>query len=331
MQASSVCPSCHGLEPPTSEVCPCCGRSANANSSLALPAELFAELRSKTEREWSLAATAFPRIRLSLETFLLKVSNIMRKQLPIESASASSVMDVQDFLESLRWQELFLATACAAGDQAAWETFQTQYQSAIRKTALRALGNTADAQELADTLLTDLFLPSTSGSSKGENKIGQYHGMGSLEGWIKVVIHRLAIDRFRIQQKNVSLEDLAVEPASTEPARQTIHSIEHFEMQRALEMVSSSLATALAQLSTQEKLILNLYYLQNVNLKDIGKWLKVHESTVSRLLERLKTQLRKTVNKRLQDEFKIKKVEIRHVIELAHSHLEIDLKSILSD
>ncbi len=96
-------------------------------------------------------------------------------------------------------------------------------------------------------------------------------------------------------------------------------------------MVSGSLTAALAQLSTQEKLVLNLYYLQNVNLKEIGKWLKVHESTVSRLLERLKAQLRKAVNKRLQDEFKIKKVEIPHIIELAHSHLEIDLKTILSD
>jgi RNA polymerase sigma-70 factor len=331
MQASSVCPSCHGLEPPNSEVCPGCGRSANANSALALPPERLAELRSKAEREWSLAGKAFPRIRLRFETFLLKVSNIIRKQLPIESASASSVKDVQDLLENLRWQELFLATACAGGDEAAWEIFRTQYQSVIRKTALRALGNTADAQELADTLLTDLFLPSTPGSSKGDNKIGQYHGMGSLEGWIKVVIHRLAIDRFRIQQKNVSLEDLAVEPASTEPARQTSHSIEHFEMQKALAMVSGSLTAALAQLSTQEKLVLNLYYLQNVNLKEIGKWLKVHESTVSRLLERLKAQLRKAVNKRLQDEFKIKKVEIPHIIELAHSHLEIDLRTILSD
>jgi RNA polymerase sigma-70 factor, ECF subfamily len=296
-----------------------------------LPPELFDELRSKAEWEWSLAAKAYPGICLSFETFVLKVCNIIRRQLPLEAAGASSVRAVQDFLESLRWQELFLTTACAAGDEAAWEIFHTQYQPTIRRTALRALGNSADAQELADTLLTDLFLPSPAGAAKGDSKIGQFHGMGSLEGWIKVVIHRLAIDRFRTQKKDVSLEDLVVEPASTEPARQTTHSMEHFETQRALEMVSGSLTRALAQLSTQEKLVLNLYYLQNVNLKGIGQWLKVHESTVSRLLDRLKAQLRKAVNRQLQDEFKIKKVEIPHIIQLAQSHLEMDLKTILSD
>jgi RNA polymerase sigma-70 factor len=178
--------------------------------------------------------------------------------------------------------------------------------------------------------MTDLFLPAH-GTSKADSKIAQYHGMGSLEGWIKVVIHRLAIDRFRVQNKNVALEDLQAEPASTVKSRQADAAVQSLETQKALKMVSGSLTKALAKLTHKDKLVLKLYYLRNVSLKEIGRLLEVHESTASRLLDRLKTQLLKSVAKNLHDEFKVKKNEVAHVIELAQDHLELDLKEILAD
>jgi hypothetical protein len=76
--------------------------------------------------------------------------------------------------------------------------------------------------------------------------------------------------------------------------------------------------------------VLKLYYLKGVNLKGIGQFLKAHESTASRLLDRLKTQLQKSINKQLQEKFKIRKTEVPHLIQLAEGHIEIDLKRILS-
>jgi DNA-directed RNA polymerase specialized sigma24 family protein len=98
-----------------------------------------------------------------------------------------------------------------------------------------------------------------------------------------------------------------------------------------LIMVSRTLSDALARLNTQERLVLNLYYLQDTSLKDIGKWLRVHESTVSRMIDRLRARLRKAVSGQLEKEYRIPKKEIPHVIQLAQSHLEIDLKEILAE
>lgn len=332
MQASSVCPSCLQSAPPGAEVCPHCGNRPERSAASSTPAWL-AQIRPRVEREWTLASQVWPRIHLSLEAFLLKVSQIAKKQVPAEPSAPAprAGENLEQFLQSLRWKELYLASACANGDEAAWEIFREQYQPAIRRTALRALGNAAEAEELAHTLLTDLFMPGRPGAAKGDNKIGQYHGMGSLEGWIKVVIHRLAIDRFRLQQRNLSLEELEVEPSSAAPADRSEHSVEQFETERASHMVSRSLARALDQLTTQEKLLLNLYYLQNVNLKEIGTWLHVHESTASRWLDRLKARLRKSMSKQLQQEFGVKKAEISYVMEQAKSQVEIDLKKILAE
>ncbi|MGH9961465.1 MAG: RNA polymerase sigma factor [Pyrinomonadaceae bacterium] len=299
---------------------------------LPVPLALRQEVKAKAEREWSMAARALPRVDLRFDIFLVKLAQIIKKQIPSSSMLSDETREeLDELLTNLRWQELFLACACANGDDAAWEIFQNRYQSSIRKTAVRALGNASQAQELAETLATDLYLPSQPGASKGENKIGQYHGMGSLEGWLKVVIHRLVIDRFRFQSRSVSLEDMEVEPVSNASHVQPDRSIQEFDTHKCLQMVSRCLTDALAQLTTQERLVLNMYYLQDLNLKAIAKWLKVHESTASRLIDRLKTDLRKAVGHQLQKEFKVKKNEVRHVIQLAQSHLEIDLKKMLTE
>ena len=144
------------------------------------------------------------------------------------------------------------------------------------------------------------------------------------------MVHRLAIDQIRLHRRDVPIEDLEGELPSNSAHGRTDESIKERDTHRARDMVSQCLTTALEQLNAQERLVLNLYYLKGVNLKGIGQFLKAHESTASRLIERLKTQLHKSVNKQLQEKFKVRKMEVPHLIELAQGHLEIDLKKILS-
>lgn len=246
----------------------------------------------------------------------------------LAGGNISQEQTVLQLLDSLKWSELFLTTACAAGDSAAWESFREQYRSIIHGAALKTSTSVSDAAELSDTLLTDLFLPQESGI--GESKIAQYHGLGSLEGWIKVVVHRMAIDQIRLHRRDVPIEELEAELPSSSAHSQADETVKERDTHRAQNMVSQCLTAALERLDAEERLVLNLYYLNSVNLKGIGRFLKSHESTASRLLERLKTRLHKSVTKQLQEQFKVRKSEVPHLIELAQGHLEIDLKKILS-
>jgi RNA polymerase sigma-70 factor (ECF subfamily) len=56
----------------------------------------------------------------------------------------------------------------------------------------------------------------------------------------------------------------------------------------------------LAELSAEERFLLTSWYLDQRTLADIGRQLKVHESTISRRMERLIGTVRKRVRKRLQ-------------------------------
>jgi RNA polymerase sigma-70 factor len=290
---------------------------------------LVAPIHARVEREWHVASRTHSQVTLPLQQFAEKVVRVAEKHVSsLATGDVSQEQTVLQLLDNLKWSDLFLTTACAAGDGAAWEVFRRQYRSVIHSAALKTSTSASEAAELSDTLLTDLFLPHESG--RGESKIAQYHGLGSLEGWIKVVVHRMAIDQIRLHRRDVPIEDLEGELPSNSAHGRTDESIKERDTHRARDMVSQCLTTALEQLDAQERLVLNLYFLNGVNLKGIGQFLKAHESTASRLIERLKTQLHKSVNKQLQEKFKVRKTEVPHLIELAQGHLEIDLKKILS-
>jgi RNA polymerase sigma-70 factor (ECF subfamily) len=66
------------------------------------------------------------------------------------------------------------------------------------------------------------------------------------------------------------------------------------------DRVAIAIAQTLAELSHEERFLLASYYLDQRTLADIGRQTGVHESTVSRKLDRLAGTLRKRVRRRLQ-------------------------------
>jgi hypothetical protein len=245
MCASSICPACN-LPGAFDEVCPNCGRSTASPEHNLLGPELVATIQARAEKEWRLASQTHSRLSLSLQQFVEKVLQVVVKHLSgMAMDEVTTEHDVKELLEVLKWSDLFLTTACASGDSQAWEGFRRQYRSVIHIAALKTSTNASEATELSDTLLTDLFLPSESG--RRESKIAQYHGLGSLEGWPKVVVHRMAIDRIRLHQRDVPVEELEAELPSMGSHGKADQSVEERDIQRAREIVSECLVTALEQ------------------------------------------------------------------------------------
>jgi len=292
---------------------------------------IAAPLRLAVEKRHRQIQETFQDIRLDLDYFLQKVAAVMGKRFP-QQASRSQLDGARtEFLDALKWEELFLTTACASGDGAAWKAFHLRYHAVIQKAARYCTENSSEAQELSESMMSDLFLPASKSSGQRISKIGQYDGIGSLEGWIKVVVSRMAIDQIRRSQKQVSLEEIETKQQSRIERSPDAGSGVGTDVARASQMFQTSLNHALKQLDAQEKLILSLYYLKGVNLKEIGKLLRVHESTVSRTLDRVKRQLRKSVEKHLRDHFRVKAVEVPQLIQVAHLQADVDLKKILAD
>ena len=190
----------------------------------------------------------------------------------------------------LRVAELTLARACSEGNELAWEEFLTRFRAPLYEAAYRIARDEATGREIADGLYADLYgMPNRAG--RRVSKLDYYMGRGPLEAWLRTVLAQQYVDRYRKQRRDVSLDEqlemgasFAARPAAPAPAD---------------ERVASAVARSLAECDAEERFLLASYYLDGQTLADIGRQLRVHESTISRKLVRLTGDLRKRVRKRL--------------------------------
>ena len=207
-------------------------------------------------------------------------------------AADGSESERVELVASLRIEELVLARACAGGNDAAWDAFIPRFRAALHATACRLTRDETAGRELADELNAELYgIPNS--DSRRISKLDYYMGRGSLEGWLRTVLTRRHIDRCRTHSGDVSLDEqidhgasFAQSPPMTAPVGD--------------DRVAVAIAQTLAELSHEERFLLASYYLDQRTLADIGRQTGVHESTVSRKLDRLAGTLRKRVRRRLQ-------------------------------
>jgi RNA polymerase sigma-70 factor, ECF subfamily len=210
----------------------------------------------------------------------------------VRYAGEASEPEQLELVATLRVAELSLAHACSAGSEAAWEAFLTRYRVPLYEAAYRIAKDEATGRELADGLYADLYGVSNH-DGRRVSKLDYYMGRGSLEGWLRTVLSQQYIDRYRAQVKDVSLEELVEDGVSFAARPGAMETVPD-------ERVGAAIAQTLAQLSADERFLLASYYLDQRTLADIGRQLNVHESTISRRLERLMTDLRERVRKRLR-------------------------------
>ncbi len=238
---------------------------------------------------------------VSAEQFAAILDEILRKYLfqnsaqnsaQISAANSSHVSAEQKtaFCDALRLEELALARACAAGNERAWQDFINRYRQKLHSMALHITRDGAHAAELADSLFADLYGVNARDGVR-RSKLVFYTGRGSLEGWLRTVMAQEFINRYRKQKRTVSLEEQTEEGvqfvAAAEPARAS----DHISDQR-LETATDE---ALAELSSEDRFTLASYYLDGRTLAEIARTLGLHESSVSRRLDRLATGLRKRI------------------------------------
>ncbi len=194
------------------------------------------------------------------------------------------------FLASLCVDELVLAHACAQGNERAWELFLTRYRNTLYESAYKIARTESGARSLADSLYAELYGVDSKGQQR-TSKLLYYQGRGSLQGWLRVVTAQAYVNQYRSLRREMSL-DAAVEDgaqfAAPEPERAVVD-----------PRVEAAVAAELEGLDAEERFLLAAYYLDHRTLAEIAKLQGVHESTISRKLERITTGTRKRVRKRL--------------------------------
>lgn len=223
------------------------------------------------------------KIGLSRESLAVILCDVGTKQ----ATATTSDADLRVFFLTIRIDELALARACAAGSDPAWEIFMTRYREKLYLSALRIAREDSAARELADTLYADLYGTNMRDGQR-VSKLASYTGRGSLEGWLRTVLSQEYVNRYRRTKRLVSLDEeseegvqfRAPDPAPTAPADQRL---------------AQATDEAIAGLKAEDRVVLSAYYLDGRTLAEIARMLGVHESTISRKIDKLAKSLRKQI------------------------------------
>ena len=237
--------------------------------------------------------------QLSFKTFQLALARSAAKRFGTGDFSASQF---EDYAATLHARDLVLACACIEGSEGAWEVFVSQYRGYLRTASsaiLRRPSGDAAVIELADSLFADLYglAPGVAKEKPGARSLFRYfHGRSSLKTWLRAVLAQRHVDAIRAGKKFDSLDD---QPADGEqrrvPEPATIEIPADPRREQYLQKFRQALASALAALESRDRSRLRLYYADGRTLAEIGKEIGEHESSVSRHLERLRKELRDTV------------------------------------
>jgi RNA polymerase sigma-70 factor, ECF subfamily len=220
---------------------------------------------------------------LSAEQFHCILEEIREKHLPADSSGA----ETRAWLASLRVEELVLARGCARGNERAWEVFLIRYREKLYDIAGYIAKESSAARELADSLYADLYGTNTRDGHR-VSKLASYTGRGSLEGWLRTVLAQEYVNRYRQQRRLVSMQEETEE--GVQFAANTNEPV--IPVDPRLEAATDE---ALAELSAEDRFVLASYYLDSRTLAEIARMLHVHESTISRKLDRLAKSMRKRI------------------------------------
>ena len=194
------------------------------------------------------------------------------------------------FLASLHLEELVLARACAAGNDRAWEVFLNRYRATLYESAYKIAKEESAARGLADSLYAELYGVNEKGQQR-TSKLLYYLGRGSLQGWLRTVVAQEYVNRYRSTKRETSL-DAALDEGKQFEAKEP-------DLGGADPRVEAAATAELVALEPEERLLLAAYYLDHRTLAEIAKLQRVHESTISRKLERTTAGLRKRIRKRM--------------------------------
>jgi RNA polymerase sigma factor (sigma-70 family) len=232
-------------------------------------------------------------------------------ELGARAGDRSQALEVR--LRCLSLDDLYLATACATGEEKAWEECAERYFGFIRSMARRYLPS-ADAADVADQVIADLWQ---------RRRIGRYEGRSRLRTWLGAVVAHAALNVLKARRSAVqpdagqlrSSRQRYPETAAKDPAEA--------DGSTMAQLVSE----ALAALGSEDKLLLLLYYEQGLTLDQVGVAVRASKTALSRRLKRVREGLREAMESIARRRWGTSAEALRQGVDL--SRVELDLERLL--
>ncbi|HEY8410191.1 MAG TPA: sigma-70 family RNA polymerase sigma factor [Pyrinomonadaceae bacterium] len=277
---------------------------------------------------------------LSAETLAPRVAAAIQKYL-LRDDPDTPAAEINKFIDEMQADDLCLIIACEHGDERAWNDLVERFTSTVRSAARSATANEDAAEDLAQSIWAELYGLRVRADGRPASKLAYYSGRGSLAGWLRAVVAQLSVDTFRKQSKLVQAEEdadldrLARDARVSETQAFALSGVPNPEQSLANRFAETDLQQALKKavgdLAAEDRLLVRLYYFDNLRLREAGAVLGVHEATASRRLTRIQTDLRKRVSQILTAERGWTTAETERSFAEVAQHLDTDLEGLIKE
>ena len=229
-----------------------------------------------------------------------------------------------------REDDIQLVHKVLSGDNAAFGILVEKYQKSVHDLIWRKIGDYHDAEDITQ----DAFL-------QAYKKLSTLKNPDQFAGWLYVIANRLCIDWMRkqklIQQRKPAMQSLENTPVEEiEESSYTQHLLEQRVTERT-EYRHALVQRLLEKLPENERMVVTLYYLDEMSTKEIGKYLGVPVNTIASRLHRARKRLQ-TDRELLAQEFfghsqlsDNLKENIMNQLERLHSTFDAFIEQVKSD
>jgi len=210
--------------------------------------------------------------------------------------------DLREYTTQLHLEDLALACACAEGIEAAWEHFVATYRQYLYAAAgaiTKRSSSDPYAREFADSLYATLYGKAT---TLGRVSLFEhFHGRSKLSTWLRAVLAQRYVDILRQEKRFEALEDEEGNERVFDFQRKSGSRPLDPDCSRYLKLLAEALTEAISSLGGLDRTRLICYYVNEMTLAEIGKTTQEHEATVSRKLERIRSELKEKVIRILRE------------------------------
>ena len=260
------------------------------------------DLESRVEPQLVAVRARWPTFRVDPARFVRFVA----ERLPVDQS-----------LDALYLEDLYLTCACADGDAQAIAAFEGAHRTTI-DTALAGMGELHGlGDEIRQRLRTKLLV-----SEEGARpRIASYSGRGDLRAWIRATTIREAYTLMRSRGKEVLGHD---EMIAGLPVPDDDPEIAHLKQLYRAEF-KAAFEQAFAKLDAKDRLLLRYRFVDGANIDDIAVIYRVHRATAARWLADVRGRLLADTRELMIATLKVSESEVDSIVRLIQSQLEASI------
>ena len=255
------------------------------------------------------ARAAYPAIDVDATTFAAELARRLGDQAN------------PDQLQRLRIDHVYLAIACARGDEDAIATFEAEFLDEVDSCVYRLHARPDQGDELRSYMRRTLFVSEPGRAAA----LAAYSGRGDLRTYVRVIATRELVRMIGKARRDVVIDqDSFLDKLSPVSDPAVGHLRETYRAD-----VDASIRAALAGLDEEGRALLRYSVIDGWSVDRIGALFGIHRATAARRVAAAREQLGEAIRAELAKRLAIAVDEVDSIVRLVQSRLDVSLERLL--